>query len=148
MLFFSPPYHQKVGCSDHYASVVRSVNPSVRLSIRLLTFSCYRNFSETNRGIASKLHIQAPDDVVLCLTEFRTNPTSKMAAMAAILKIMLSLLLKNYCMDFNQIPHIGSWGCLFVPNLISDRSGIQDGRHSSYLENLAIATPQKLLDGF
>ena len=68
--------------------------------------------------------------------------------MAAIFKILLSLLLRNYWTDFNQISHTGSWWCLVVSNWISDRSDIQDGRHCSHLENLVIATPQKLLDGF
>ena len=39
-------------------------------------------------------------------------------ATAAIFKILLLLLLRNYCTDFNQISHTGSWWCLVVPNQI------------------------------
>ena len=44
-------------------------------------------------------------------------------------KILLSLLLRNYWTDFNQISHTCFWWCLDVPNRNSDRSDIQDGRH-------------------
>ena len=63
-----------------------------------------------------------------------------MAATAAIFKILLLLLLRNYWMNFNQISRSGSWWCLVVPYWNSERFNIQDAM-AAILKILLLTLP-------
>ena len=104
--------------------------------------SWYRYSSETTGGILTKFQVQVPGEVYLCLTEDRSDlwqPSWK--SCYRYFSETTGLILTKFHL---QVP----WWCLVVPNQISDLPDIQDGHHGSLIENLVIATPQKLLEGF
>ena len=111
--------------------------------------SCYlyscRNYSN---GIYPNFTYMIRGDVWLCLTKFWTDLASKMAAMASSLKILFMATPQKLLEQIlpNQFHIHDSWWSLVVPNQILGPIP----KHprwpplASHLENLVIATSQKL----